>query len=93
MESEHKMNDREREADIESVEGKFKEMEKNKSALILDKLNKEFKTTKAVNDLSMKMYEDQIFVLLGHNGAGKTTTISMITGMLQPTSGYIEVLG
>ena len=30
----------------------------------------------------MRMYTDQIFVLLGHNGAGKTTTISMLTGMI-----------
>lgn len=36
----------------------------------------------AVKDLSMSMYSDQIFVLLGHNGAGKTTTISMLTGMI-----------
>ena len=34
----------------------------------------------AVNGLSMSMFKDQIFVLLGHNGAGKTTTLSMITG-------------
>lgn len=36
----------------------------------------------AVKDLSLTMYTDQIFVLLGHNGAGKTTTISMLTGMI-----------
>ncbi len=47
----------------------------------------------AVKNLSMSMYTDQIFVLLGHNGAGKTTTISMLTGMIEPTSGLIEVLG
>jgi ATP-binding cassette subfamily A (ABC1) protein 3 len=39
------------------------------------------------------MYNDNIFVLLGHNGAGKTTTISMLTGMLESTAGSIEVLG
>jgi len=47
----------------------------------------------AVKDLSMTMYTDQIFVLLGHNGAGKTTTISMLTGMIEATSGSIEILG
>jgi ATP-binding cassette subfamily A (ABC1) protein 3 len=39
------------------------------------------------------MYNSQIFALLGHNGAGKTTTISMLTGMIEPTDGYISVLG
>ncbi len=43
----------------------------------------------AVNNLSLKIYKDNIFVLLGHNGAGKTTTISMLTGMLEPTTGLI----
>lgn len=36
---------------------------------------------RAVDNLSLSMYKDQIFVLLGHNGAGKTSTISMLTGM------------
>jgi ATP-binding cassette subfamily A (ABC1) protein 3 len=43
--------------------------------------------------LNLKIYSDQIFVLLGHNGAGKTTTISMLAGMLEPTSGTISELG
>lgn len=41
----------------------------------------------------MTMYNGQIFALLGHNGAGKTTTLSMLTGLLQPTSGRAEVFG
>ena len=30
---------------------------------------------------------------MGHNGAGKTTTLSMLTGLLEPTAGYAEVMG
>ncbi|XP_029725464.2 phospholipid-transporting ATPase ABCA3 [Aedes albopictus] len=47
----------------------------------------------AVEGLNVKMYEDQITVLLGHNGAGKTTTMSMLTGMFSPTSGAAYVNG
>lgn len=39
------------------------------------------------------MYNGQIFALLGHNGAGKTTTISMLTGLLEASSGAAEVFG
>ena len=48
---------------------------------------------KAVNGINLKMYNNQIFALLGHNGAGKTTTISMLTGLLQKTQGSVQVLG
>ena len=47
----------------------------------------------AVKDLNVKMYTGQIFALLGHNGAGKTTVISMLTGLLTPTSGEAQVFG
>jgi ATP-binding cassette, subfamily A (ABC1), member 3 len=60
-------------------------------------LRKEFDTpdgTKvAVDNVDLTMYEGQIFVLLGHNGAGKTTTISMLTGLIPPTSGGATVFG
>jgi ABC-type multidrug transport system ATPase subunit len=49
--------------------------------------------TVAVEDLTINMYNNQIFSLLGHNGAGKTTTISMLTGMIEPSDGYISVFG
>ena len=39
------------------------------------------------------MYTGQIFALLGHNGAGKTTTISMLTGLINSTSGFAEIFG
>lgn len=50
-------------------------------------LVKKFGEKTAVNGTNLTMYKGQIFALLGHNGAGKTTTLSMLTGLLKPTSG------
>ena len=41
--------------------------------------------------MNLKMYNGQIFALLGHNGAGKSTTISMLTGLLKPSAGNASV--
>lgn len=45
----------------------------------------------AVKGISFDLPQNRITILLGHNGAGKTTTMSMITGIIPPTSGDIMV--
>jgi len=47
----------------------------------------------AVNNLNLSVERGEIFGFLGPNGAGKTTTIRMITGILDLSSGLIEVDG
>jgi ABC-2 type transport system ATP-binding protein len=54
-------------------------------------LVKTFGTFTAVNDVSFEVAEGEIFAFLGPNGAGKTTTIKMLTTLLKPTSGAIEL--
>ena len=56
-------------------------------------LVKTFGTFTAVNDVSFEVAEGEIFAFLGPNGAGKTTTIKMLTTLLRPTSGAIELDG
>jgi len=56
-------------------------------------LVKTFGTFTAVNDVSFNVAEGEIFAFLGPNGAGKTTTIRMLTTLLKPTSGHIELDG
>ena len=52
-------------------------------------------TVRAVDELSLSLFRDQIFVLLGHNGAGKTTTLSMLTGIgfTYPDQGAAQAFG
>lgn len=56
-------------------------------------LTKTFGTFTAVNAITFKVYEGEIFGFLGANGAGKTTAIKMLTGLLRPTSGEARVAG
>ncbi|KAH9648600.1 ABC transporter A family member 1 [Citrus sinensis] len=61
------------------------------------KLHKVYATKRgnccAVNSLQLTLYENQILALLGHNGAGKSTTISMLVGLIPPTTGDALVFG
>jgi ABC-2 type transport system ATP-binding protein len=47
----------------------------------------------AVRGLNLQIETGECFGLLGPNGAGKTTTIEILEGLLQPTSGYVSILG
>jgi ABC-2 type transport system ATP-binding protein len=56
-------------------------------------LVKTFGDFTAVKDISFDVAQGEIFAFLGPNGAGKTTTIKMLTTLLRPTSGAIELDG
>ncbi len=60
-----------------------------KYILQTENLCKNFKSQRAVNNISLTIKENSIYGLLGPNGAGKSTALKMITGMLHSTSGKI----
>lgn len=52
-----------------------------------------YKEVQAVDNISFEVEEGEVIAFIGPNGAGKSTTIKMLTGILYPDSGSIEVLG
>jgi ABC-2 type transport system ATP-binding protein len=59
----------------------------------IQSLSKKYKDADefSLNDLTLSIYEGQIFGLLGPNGAGKTTLISLLCGLIKPTSGSFTI--
>ncbi len=59
----------------------------------IESLSKKYKDAEmySLNEVSMNINEGQIFGLLGPNGAGKTTLISMLCGLIKPTSGNFTI--
>ena len=55
--------------------------------LEVEQLKKKYGDFEAVKGISFEVQEGEVFGLLGPNGAGKTQTISMLTGVIEPTSG------
>ena len=62
-------------------------------AVITSGLTRRFGDFTAVQDVNLSVAPGQFFGFLGPNGAGKSTTIKMLTGLLAPTSGTIQILG
>jgi ABC-2 type transport system ATP-binding protein len=63
------------------------------SFLNVGDLSKAFGDLKAVDGVGFQVNAGEIYGLLGPNGAGKTTTISMISGLLKPDSGSVQIDG
>ena len=65
----------------------------NGNVIIINDLVKQFDDITAVNGLNLEIRKGEMFGFLGPNGAGKTTTISMLCGLLEPTSGSAQIAG
>lgn len=63
------------------------------TAITARNLTKKFGDFTAVDAISFDVKKGEIFAFLGPNGAGKSTTIKMMTTMLQPSSGLLELAG
>src|SRR6478736_7218093 len=63
------------------------------AAIVTEKLTRRFGNLTAVDGVDLKVAAGQFFGFLGPNGAGKSTTIKMLTGLLAPSSGRIQILG
>lgn len=63
------------------------------SAIKISNLTKKFEDKLALDDLTLEIQKGDLFGLLGPNGAGKTTAISILCGLIKPTSGTAQING
>lgn len=81
--------------EIKNLVKEYKMYDRKKDRLLevlFPKMNRHH-AFKAVNNLSLEVKKGEILGILGRNGAGKSTLLKMITGVVCPTSGEIEVKG
>lgn len=60
---------------------------------VKDLFSREYRTVHAVDSIDFSVERGELIGYIGPNGAGKSTSIKMLTGILKPTSGTVEVLG
>lgn len=63
------------------------------AAILTENLTRRFGDFTAVQDVNLRVETGQFYGFLGPNGAGKSTTIKMLTGLMAPTSGRMQILG
>ena len=78
--------------DLSKIYKRYKKKSGIKGSII-GLVKREYEEKKAVNGFNMSIEEGEFIGLIGPNGAGKTTLIKMLTGIIAPTYGDVEVLG
>ncbi|BCZ46170.1 hypothetical protein psyc5s11_22370 [Clostridium gelidum] len=79
---------------VENLRKEFKVRKQEKKTNIFNELfHREYEMKNAVDGISFEIEKGEIVGYIGPNGAGKSTTIKMLTGILVPSSGIIEVDG
>ena len=63
------------------------------SCIVANSLSKSYSSIKAVDQIGLEIKTGQVFGFLGPNGAGKSTTIKLLTTLIKPTSGTLNILG
>lgn len=58
-----------------------------------ENLTKSFSSKEIISNCNMTVHKGSIYGFLGANGAGKTTVFKLLTGLLKPTMGKVEILG
>ncbi|NLL92826.1 MAG: ATP-binding cassette domain-containing protein [Clostridiales bacterium] len=80
---------------VEKVTKEFKKVVKEPGfkGSVKSLFNRKYEIVKAVDDVSFHVPKGEILGFIGANGAGKSTTIKMLTGILTPTEGNVEISG
>jgi ABC-2 type transport system ATP-binding protein len=77
---------------VKNLRKVFRSHKKSKN-LLTDFFNRQYVESTAVKNISFEVGEGELIGFIGPNGAGKTTTLKMLSGILYPTSGEVQVLG
>ena len=81
--------------EVEHLYKEFRTFERREglTGAIRDLFVREYRTVRAVDHVSFRIEPGEMVGYIGPNGAGKSTTIKMLTGILVPTSGHLQIFG
>ncbi|MFK7694385.1 ABC transporter ATP-binding protein [Paenibacillus sp. HJGM_3] len=65
----------------------------NHPILATQQLSKVYRNQRGIRDISLELYEGDVYGLLGPNGAGKTTFLKLVTGLIRPDQGTVRLFG